>query len=463
MHEDVSELKVYWRILLSNWWLLLLGLALGIAVALFTRPSSPPVYQASAKILVHGGQSPGIATAGDIQTSQQLADTYRGLITMRPVMEQTIERLSLRESPESLTSSISSRVSNSIIEVIARRHSSQEAADVASATAQVFVDQVRDWQLTAIARFQAAASQYGISSSSGSIASAQASAVSTMSIIEPAKPPRSPLHTSNSQRVIFGAVLGLVVALGVALLRDHMDDRIKSPENFKEIAELPVLGVIPFNGLRGNGGALILDDKHGRTSSAEPYKFLITNMKFSAIGSSPLKLLLVTSAVPKEGKTTMATNLAVSLARQGSSVVIVDADFHIPQLARIFKIENHPGLTDVLVGGATLKDALVDTAVPGLKVLTTGPLPPNSIRVLQSELLPQLFDSLKTEADYIIVDAPPVLAVADPLVMAPLVDGVIVVADVQHTSRQTLRRAMESLKQASPKLLGGVLNKVPSR
>ena len=173
-------------------------------------------------------------------------------------------------------------------------------------------------------------------------------------------------------------------------------------------------------------------------------------------------LLLVTSSKPAEGKTTTAANLAISVANEGKSVILVDADLRKPAIHRVFDIDggNQQGLTHVLLGHNTLDEVLSTTRVRGLRILPSGPLPPDAAQVLRTAGMRKLMQQLKNRADLVIFDSPPLLSVTDPMLLAPMVYGVILVVDAQGTPRETVRQGATILRQAMPGFSGTVLNKV---
>ena len=172
---------------------------------------------------------------------------------------------------------------------------------------------------------------------------------------------------------------------------------------------------------------------------------------------------MITSSSPSEGKTTTAANLAVSMAQGGRSVMLVDSDLRKLTLHRVFGIGNQKGLTNVLVGSASLEEATAKTSVEGLYVMPSGPLPPDASPVLRSSRMKEVIYELKTKVDLVILDSAPLLSVTDPMLLTPLVDGVLMVVDANRTGRDTVKRGAETLLQANPSTVGMVLNKVSSR
>ncbi len=192
---------------------------------------------------------------------------------------------------------------------------------------------------------------------------------------------------------------------------------------------------------------------------AEAYRTLRTNLQFSKLDSE-LKMILFTSTGPGEGKSTTASNTAVALAQSGKKVVIIDCDLRKPVQHKIFQKSNQIGLTNILVGSMHLSDVIHKTEVPSVNLITSGPIPPNPSELLGFAKMNKLLEILKQEFDYVIIDAPPVLAVTDACVLASKVDGVVLVISSGMVRPEMARKAKELIKKASGHLLGLVMNKV---
>jgi capsular exopolysaccharide synthesis family protein len=190
----------------------------------------------------------------------------------------------------------------------------------------------------------------------------------------------------------------------------------------------------------------------------ESFRMLRTNVRFAFVSNSS-RTLLVTSTVPGEGKTTTASNLAMAMAMDGRRIILIDADMRRPSLAKCFGIETQPGLSNVLVGQTSWNEALQDTSVPGLRVLTSGALPPNPAELLSSPAMDQLLEVLREEADMVILDTPPCPATADTQVLSAKVDGVVYVMHLGKVRKAALNHSFSMLHRANAHILGVVLNK----
>lgn len=255
--------------------------------------------------------------------------------------------------------------------------------------------------------------------------------------------------------LIYAAIVGLLIGICLALLQEYLDDRVNMPEDARRVMGVPVLGFVP---LVQESKAILARQPHGG-SLLESYRVLRTNVRFATVGSESTSLL-VTSTVPGEGKSLTVANLAVAMALDGRSVIAVDTDLRRPTLHEKFGVPQDPGLTNVLVGTKSLDEVLQDTAIPGLRVLTTGPLPPNPAELLNSPAMRQLHQQLRERADVILYDSPPFLASADAQVLSADVDGVIYVVQFGEARKSALRHANDLMAQAHANVIGLVFNKI---
>ena len=276
-------------------------------------------------------------------------------------------------------------------------------------------------------------------------------------------PPSSPSTPRNKLNLIVGGVLGLFLAGIAVLLKENLDNRIKSPDELKELTGMPILGSVVRYPDEANGEPINLGEKPGHNRMAEAYKFLRTNLEFAAAANGPLRSLLVTSSSPAEGKTTTAVNLAVATAREGKVVVLIDGDLRKPALHRVFGLVSGKGLTNLLINDASLEEVLRETSVEGLQVISSGPLPPDATVMLRSAKLKSVVEELLGTVDLVIIDSPPLLSVTDPMLMMSLVDGVLMVVDAHGTGRDTVQRGAETLQMSPPGVVGVVMNKVTAK
>jgi capsular exopolysaccharide synthesis family protein len=212
-------------------------------------------------------------------------------------------------------------------------------------------------------------------------------------------------------------------------------------------------------GLLRNKNDKLVTASEPRSANAEAYRMLRTNISFSSV-DKPIQTILVTSASPTEGKSITAANLAVTMAQAGYRTTLVDCDLRKPTQHKVFNVSNDVGLTNALLSHANLNSFMRPSRVDNLRVLTTGPLPPNPAELLGSRSMTTLLNALHGESDVIVVDSPPVLAVADAAILSRMSDGVLLVVDSGKTKRESALRAKEALEQAGARVLGVVLNRM---
>jgi receptor protein-tyrosine kinase len=254
-------------------------------------------------------------------------------------------------------------------------------------------------------------------------------------------------------------VVGLVVGLGLAWLLEVRDKTIRSEAQLSALDTVPVLAMIPFDRRLRDAPRV----RHLPASSAgiESFRQLRTNLEFIDV-NSPVQILVVTSSVAEEGKTTTATNLAAALVAADRKVLIVEADLRRPTLDEYFRVDRAVGLTDVIVGRGDIDTALQSVGFNGLMLLPSGQLPPNPSELVGSEAMVQLLETLRDRFDMIIINTPPLLPVTDAAVLSAHADGAVVVVRAGKTTRHQLMLAMRSLQAVGARLLGTVLNMAPA-
>jgi polysaccharide biosynthesis transport protein len=284
-------------------------------------------------------------------------------------------------------------------------------------------------------------------------------------IVERAILPRGPILPRKSRNYQLALLFGLALGVGLTILFERMDNTVKTPDDVTQQLGLPFLGMVPAATL-GRVGETDLTEadlpivlREPQSAAAEAYRVIRTNLIFSAPGAKG-RLVLFGSANPGEGKTTTVANLAASLAQNGARVLAVDADLRRPTLHRHFGLDHTPGLTDVVVARAKTAEVVRATPIAGLSVLPCGYIPPNPAELLGSDALRETLHSLRKKYDWVLVDAPPILAMADTPVLCPFVDGLVLVVWSESSSRPALRRALDQVERVGGKLSGVVLNKV---
>jgi polysaccharide biosynthesis transport protein len=281
--------------------------------------------------------------------------------------------------------------------------------------------------------------------------------MSSIRVVDKAEVPRKPARPNRLLNIMLALFGGGLFAVGLAFFFEYIDNRIKSPEEIKGYLGLPFLGLIPK--LKDAETDAPLLHAGVPTAFAEAFRNLRTNILFSSTDEGG-RSIVVTSTGPGEGKTTVASNIAIALAQAGQRVLLVDGDMRKPKVHVTFKESQTPGLSNVLVGNAKASEAVRKTAVQNLWLLLAGVTPPNPAELLGSQRFRDFLATLQEHFDWVLVDTPPVMAVTDASVVAHLVNGVVFVIGCEQTSKYTASAALEQLEGARAKFLGGILNKV---
>jgi polysaccharide biosynthesis transport protein len=280
-------------------------------------------------------------------------------------------------------------------------------------------------------------------------------------VIRPAEVPASAFAPTTLRNLVVAMIVGLVLGVGAAFLLEYLDTSLRSPDDL-ELASggLVTLAVVPdLAGWRTRDRPHIVTLEQPQSPSAEAYRGLRTSVQFLGIDRT-IRTVGFTSPQPGDGKTTSAANLAVASARAGQRVALIDCDLRQPRVHEFFDLDNAKGFTSVLLGEVRLEVAahrFVDE--PNLVIVTSGPVPPDPSELLAGKRARSLVAAVADQADLVIIDAPPVLAVADPLIVAGMVDGMILVASAGRTDRTQVTRAVEQLQLVNAPMLGTVLNR----
>jgi polysaccharide biosynthesis transport protein len=281
-------------------------------------------------------------------------------------------------------------------------------------------------------------------------------------VVEDALRPTSPVSPKHKMDLALGLLLGLIAGVVLASLRDQARDRIQGPPLVARSLDAPILGSIPRTHrlLVGTAHLASVDEPHGQ--AAEAYRTLRTNL-LAVCRESKAKTILITSARQGEGKTSTAANLAVALAQAGRSVVLISADLRNPRIHAVFGIGNEQGLGQVLEGTLPLDEAIVETDLADLRILPSGPVDAvdEPVELLQSDRMGEVLQEC-CRSDFVIVDGPPIFPVADSLVLADLVDGVLFVTDAQSSTQASVAQSRRQIHQVGGRILGGILNRVPT-
>lgn len=510
------ELRQYWHLLRRWLWLVVLGALVGGSLAYVVGRNTKPVYRANTTLLIAPGSAQSLDTYSTLIASERLARTYAQLLTSSPVIEETYRRLEamaaeglpvgdlsssfsisslpLRDTqlldvsvtgtdPEMITAAANALV-DGFIEwqaKIQRERYAESKSNLATEMEQLQanMDEIEgriqalaeagdDADQGELVRLQDQLVQYrnsysALLSSYSAIGLAEANSSATVTVISPAMMPTTPIRPRILTNTLLAAVLGALAGAGLAFLLEYMDDTVKSPEDLQATG-LGAIGVVQRVG--GDGKKTespIFAISQPKSLASEAYRTLRTNLQFSSL-DTPLRSLVVTSAVATEGKTTTAANLAVVMAQAGNRIVLVDGDLRRPSAHKLFNLPNKTGLTTALVEDPqALNGYLQETGIENLRVLTAGPIPPNPQELLGSQRMEELLHRLEEEADIVVLDTPPTLVVSDANVLAARASGVLMVVNTGSTRRAAVRQAVEGLRKVGANLLGCVLNMVSPR
>lgn len=447
------DLKDIFRIVRARWVSLLFITCATVLIALGWTLLQPKVYTADASGVVSSTVAPNTneSNAALNYTTNTLASaklpSYIELGSLRSVAEYAIEQLKLETTPEDLINQV--RVTNPpetlFIRVTASGSTPEEARDLAEVWIRGITREVN-------------AMETGSPNKQGNLYLAPK---------DSARLPSSPSSPKISLNLIVGFIGGVALSLIYILLRHFLDRKIRSVEDIEDIIKSTVLGTIPFEKSLTSEDRLIVKPVTGQESRkffaiAEALRSLRTNIQFIDV-DHPTRALVVTSPLPGDGKSTIAANLALSVAMNDTPTVLIDADLRRPMQSSIFNVPSGAGLTDVLAGRATLEEVAHNVSNTGnLLFIAAGSIPPNPSEILGSARMKALIDELKEEA-FIVIDAPPVIPVTDAAVISARADGAVIVTTVGKTTTDVLQKTLSTLEKAKARTLGVVLNQVPKR
>ena len=276
-------------------------------------------------------------------------------------------------------------------------------------------------------------------------------------LISPAEPPSSPVRPRKRTNMALAAVLGLMLAFGLAMVVDRLDDRVHSEEEAVLATGSPVLAHLRFE---RDPEELVLTADTRRSSLLETFRMLRSNIMFSS-PDRPIKTIVITSTQPNEGKTLIASDLAVVMALDDKRTLLVDADLRRPSIHRRMGVGNEIGLTNIAVGHNALADSLQPTDVPNLTVMTSGPLPPSPPELLNSQAWRGCMQQLREQFDFVVFDSPPLANFTDAQVLASMTDATLLVVSAREARKQVIARCRDLLAIAGAAIVGIVLNKLP--
>lgn len=447
------DLRSQLRVLRAHWLAVVIFALAGSAAFGIWALVQPKVYSAEAS---------GYVTVTDLDPDASSAlvgenlakakvKSYIDLGTWRTVAERAIQQLSLEESADEIVERVS--VSNPIDTVNINVRAEAPSPEAARDLAQAWLSSMS----TEIAGLESRAS--------GDPGGASAGAPVALVEGDSARLPRDPSYPNVRIFFALGALVGLVLGLTYIIARHILDRRIRSAETLEAELGLAVVGSIPYEKALDRGIHLLpLDGQvvpQRLFAVSEALRELRTNVQFMNVDDPP-RVLVVTSPVPGDGKSTTSSNLAIALAASGQNVYLIDADLRRPRIASYFGLLEGAGLSDILAHRATIDEVAQTPGAAGLHIIAAGRIPPNPSELLGSTRMKNLLEHLASSA-VVILDAPPLMAVTDAAVLSTQADGAIVVVSAGKTTTDLLRRALAALEKVGGRPLGVVLNKVPKK
>lgn len=507
------ELRDYLQVLRRRKALIALSVAVVVGIALAVSYLQTPRYAATAKLLLKprsagtvftpGAAQPNVNTDRSVQTEIEVigAEPVRNLVrerigdapsvSVRPVGQTDVVTIRAESTNPGRAALVANTYANAYIDFRRKQAidefgaagqevqgkiaelqaqldnlAGQIAAAPACADTRATTDacaQRANVEQTVAARRTALNSQLGLFQQRlDQLQVDSALASGGAQLVTPASTPAEPFEPTPVRNAVLAVVLGLLFGVGLAFLREHLDDSIRGKDDFERaVPGLAVLGLIPLVAdWKDKDRGRLVSVSDPTSSAAEAYRILRTSIQFMGLDRA-VKVIQVTSPNAREGKTTTVTNLAVAFAASGLRTVAVDCDLRRPRLHEFFGLDNATGFTSVLLGQVAISKALQPVAGQDrLLVLPSGPLPPNPSELLSSGRTAGLLQSIADQADIVLVDTPPALPVTDALVLSQRVDATVIVATAGTTTQKAAARAVEMLRQVNAPVVGAVLNGV---
>lgn len=430
------ELRDYLRILWGRRWLIALCLALAAGTALGFSARITPTYAATAKVFVGPRtveKNDAAAVLQELTASQQYVTSYAEILKSRPLAELVVQKTGSPLTASELSEKTETKIlpDTRLIEVT--------VTDINASRAETYVNELVD---------SFVADEGNLFGGGGAI---------TASVFERALKPTDPVSPKPLQNGVIGGLLGLMLGVGIAFVLEQLDTTLRNKEDVEKIlAPIPVIASIP---LSPTGKRTLFMESDANSPQAEAIRILRTNIQFFSV-DRPVNRVLVTSPFAGDGKTTVASNLAVGMAAVGSSVLLVETDLRKPVLNKMFGGPQSPGLSDVLSGQSSLSDAIRRTRIPNLSIIMSGPTPPNPSELLGSERMADLMNTVSDMVDIVILDTPPALPVTDAAVLAPHTDGVILVVRAGQTHAHKALDVIKNFERHDVRVLGVAINGV---
>ena len=434
------QLSTYLRALRKSWWIIVLMFLLGIAGGVAKNAHSTPIYASTLTFYV---STPGSSTtsnqlSGNDQFAERRANSYVELLSSERLAELIIADTRLPVKPGAIMGEISASapLNTVLVKATVMDPSKQRGFLIAQSVASQFPGMVDRLDNAGLAK-----------------PAVELSVVSGPTLHNVPVSPRKNLNLA------LGIGVGLIVGIMLAIGRELMDTTVRSPAMLQELFSEPMIGTIPFDA--SVHVAPLIVGGQARSARAEAMRQIRTSLQFVDVDSPP-QVILVTSSTASEGKSTTATNLALAFAETDLKVLLIEADMRRPRVTDYLGVERTVGLSNILANHVEL-DLVLQSWGDNLKVLPSGPTPPNAPAMLGSQRMAALISTLRSKFDIVIIDTPPVLPVTDAALVATLTDGVVMVARHGKVTRTQLTTAVQNLTAVNANILGFVLNAIPRR
>jgi len=434
------DLRDYWRTIRRRWRVVVVTLLITTAVAAFVTWQTTPEYASSSRLFVATTDADASqAYQGGLFATQRVT-SYADLVPKsRQLADDVVEALGGDANAAELQDQVTAQVVPETVnlEITATDPDPVRARDISQAYAEALSDLVSNLETP----------------------EGKTDALIRAQIVDNAQVSDKPVSPQPTRNIGLGVLFGLLLGVGLGVVRELLDNSLSTSEDTAEVTPAPVLGQITSDpqAVRQAPQVALAGTSHW----AESFRVLRTNMQYIEVDHDQ-KVFAVTSALPSEGKTTTAINLALTLALTNQRVALVECDLRRPLVASRLGIDGAVGTTSVLIGKVSLHDA-IQTVDGGLSVLACGPIPPNPSELLQSKAMDNLLKQLRAEYDVVLLDAPPLLPVTDAALLAAQTDGALVVVRHGKTTRDQLEHAIERLDAVDGKALGVVINMVPAK
>lgn len=424
------------NVLRRGWWVIAIsGIVAGLAAFAYASTQTP-LYKAKTSMYfsVVGGDSVTQMLQGSTFAQNQVR-SFALLAYMPTVLDPVIDSLNLNMSASQLASTVSTYTpaDTVLLDIMVTNPS----PDTAAATANAIADQLA---LT-VASLSASAP------AGGSKLAVEARTVAK------AQPPKYPVSPNKRKLTAMGIIAGMALGFGAILLRELLNTKVRTEADLREVTDATLLGVIGYDSTASRKPLILATDRSPR---AEEMRRLRSNLEYLNY-EGRLRSIVVTSALPSEGKTLMSTNLAIAMAAS-AQVLLIDADLRSPSVGEILGLDESLGLSAVLSGQSSFDEVKYQWRAGNLTVLTAGAIPPNPSQLLSSSAMSELLESLVERYDLVILDSAPILPVSDSTVLSKMADGALVIVNARKTTRHQLREALRTFGRSGARTLGVILN-----